>query len=140
MTQLPLVIDVASRTQLRNTQQWFGRNDPTVLVTIVSLAGVIALGLVIASLWQRIQDWGLEPARRQPMKLFRKLQRALGVSWRDRWCLWRISRCLNLPHPAALLISELYFEQCVDKLQSTSGWAAPSPQRCQAVRHHLFNS
>jgi hypothetical protein len=136
--RIALLFDVANRTQVRSTQEWFGRSDPTVLMTILSVVGVIASGLLIAALWQKIQDWGIEPRQRAPMKLLRKLERGLGVSWRDRWSLWRIARCLNLPHPAALLISERYFDQCIEKLRASGGWAAPSHQRCRAIRGHLF--
>src|SRR6476659_3582968 len=118
MSSLPLMLDVARRTQLQNTQRWFSRSDPTIFITVISLIGLICLGLLIAAVWQRIQDWGLEPARRQPMRLFCRLMRQLGIGWLDRWRLWRMARGLKLPHPAAVLISELYFDECVEKLRN----------------------
>src|SRR6188474_1060591 len=98
MIQILAAINVANRPSLKFTHEWFSRSDPTIFISVVSLLGLIALALLIASLWQRIQDWQLEPAQRQPMALFRRLQRQLKVPLLERWRLWLLARRLNLPH------------------------------------------
>lgn len=135
----PLLADtMRQRQSLQHAHEWFSRDDPTILITVLSVLGVILIGLVVAALWQRMQDWRLEPERRRPMRLFRRLQRHLGLRWIDRWRLWRLAWRLELPHPAALLISALYFDQCLERLSG----ADQSPQSMahyRAIRARLFS-
>jgi hypothetical protein len=135
MTSILAISDLASRPQLQNAHRWFSRSDPTIMITVVTVIGLICLGMLIAAMWQRIREWRMEPARRQPMALFRRLQRQLGLRWMDRWRLWRLARRLQLPHPSALLISELYFDQCVEKAAKMGGGTIDT---YLSLRKHLF--
>lgn len=140
MIQMLAGIDLANRPALQFTHKWFNTPDPTILITVFSLLGLIALALLIAAIWQRIRDWKLEPAQRQPMALFRRLQKQLKVPRLQRWRLWFLARRLNLPHPAALLISELYFDECVDKLAATRGNQPAVRSRFHHLRVRLFGA
>lgn len=92
MTGRMLAINVSGQESLQRTREWFGRDDPTILVTVATLLGLIILAMGVGGVWQRLQDWRMEPTQRHPMGLFRRLQRELRVPWADRWRLWRLSR------------------------------------------------
>ncbi len=65
-----------------------------VLLVAVSVVGVLAYFLVIRD-------------RRQlngPRRLFLSLCRAHGLTWRERWWLWRLARSQQLREPARLFL------------------------------------
>ena len=127
-----------ARNPLHWVHDWFTRSDPTIFVAMISVTGVIGTALLLALSWQRIQDWRLEPARRQPMRLFRRLMHQLGLRWMDRWRLWAMAWKLELAHPAALLISDVLFDQCLERFRTQGRPNAHHLARIRAIRSQLF--
>lgn len=123
---------------LQYAHQWFNRSDPTIFITIVTTFAVLGAGLLIAALWQHIQELRLSPEKRQPMVLFRRLQKGLGLSYVERWRMWWLARRSAVEHPAALLISESLFDACIVAAGYAPAGQAAGAVRFQRIRSKLF--
>lgn len=123
---------------LRYAHDWFNRSDPTIFITIISTFAVLGVGLLIAALWQHIQELRLSPEKRQPMVLFRQLQKRLGLSYVERWRMWWLARRTAHEHPAALLISEVRFDACIVEAGYAPAGQAVGVVKFQRIRAKLF--
>lgn len=80
------------------------------LVVILLLALTVLLTWVLYSLQRR---WQNQIASPQPMRLYLRTLRMLGVPTPDIWRLWLLARRLQIRHPTALLISSALFDKAV---------------------------
>lgn len=113
---IELLAQVAIRKRsLTAAHKWFSRSDPEAVEQIIIFLIFVGAGLFVGWILLQWQLRRAEPAKQQPMLLFRKLQRRLGLSLLERWRLWRLAATLKLPHPAALLISAQTFDGAVQK-------------------------
>jgi hypothetical protein len=138
--RLLLLAQTARRESLTHAQEWFTRDNPLI---IKQIAGVfIVVGMVILLVWL-LTKWQsrLQARGCNPMRLYLKMQARLGLSWSDRWRLWRLARRLKLEHPTAVLISAPLFDEAVSRYRQEGGRAANNSATVKAlaaVRARLF--
>lgn len=140
-----ILADISDRRAepIRHMQERFSKADPEavtqMLAVLVMLAGVFGLVYVLL----RIQRRKSRPRQAQPMSLYLRTQRKLGLSLADCWWLWRLAATLRIAHPTALLISFRMFDEAVQEYCRGHGWlgdrtmAAP---RFSAIRQRLFGA
>lgn len=105
---------------------------------ILAILGCLLASLFLLTRWQ--QRRGQSPGL-QPLVLYRRVLRKLGLPLADRWRLWWLARVLRVSHPTALLISAPLYDEAVQRYCASTGWlghrqrAAP---RLVAIRRRLF--
>lgn len=101
--------------RLRSLQDRFAEPAPGVgsrilLFFLLLLAAVIVVWL--AAYFQRRRVQGIRP---QPMALFVRVQRRLGLPFWSRWRMKRLAQIVGIDQPTALLISPGLFDQAVEQ-------------------------
>jgi hypothetical protein len=112
MHALPItILLLASRSRLENLQrefqQGFSPEGLRQLTLFLASLGAAALLLWGAAHW--LQRRGGMSANR-PLGLFLRLSKAHGLSWSDRWLLWRLARSHRLRAPARLFLEPERFD------------------------------
>lgn len=130
------------RKGLEYAQEWFSRQDPTIMPQILAVIAILAVGIFIAWGTSRLQARARQPKRAHPMRLYLKLLRRLGLSMAEQWRLWRLARALQLQHPTCLLISPAEFDEAVQRYCGARPQcgAAGTPPAFRTIRARLFPS
>lgn len=104
---------------------------------------LVALGLLLSVLGA-MATWRW--ARRRQMVVhhgwwtFSRLAAEVGLGWRDRWLLWRISRQQQLPNPLTLLFSPATLRHHADRYAGSRsfGRRVIITARVASIRRRLF--
>ncbi len=122
--------------QLRSMRMRFQETDPYVYYRVAVAVLAIAAIFVLVKLMAYWQDRRFEAGRSQPFALFRRVQTKLGLSFFERWTLWRLAKTLKVEHPSALLISPVLYDRAVSEY--TKRGPGDGRGRLAAIRTHLF--
>lgn len=127
---------------LRGMGSRFEQPDPNLYwkipLVILLFTAAILLTWFLYRLQRRRQGLDQSP---QPIRLYLRAMRELGLPGPDLWYLYRLAKRLSLPHPTALLVSAQYYDHilaadCCDKAGKVLNRARH--QRLTAIRAILF--
>ncbi len=127
---------------LRGMGSRFEQPDPNLYwkipLVMLLFTGAIFLTWFLYRLQRRRQGVDQSP---QPMRLYLRAMRELGLPGPDLWYLYRLAKRLSLPHPTALLVSVQYYDyilaaDCCDKAGKVLNRARH--KRLTAIRTILF--
>ncbi len=124
-------------------QDRFNQSDPTIGWKLLLVAVILGAIFALASILSRLQKRRDEPNKPQPMALFVRVQRKLGLPRLDRLRLWWLVRTRRINNPAALLISAQYFDDAVEGYCQSDGWFGSrltASSGFAAIRQQLFGS
>ncbi len=124
-------------------QDRFTRTDPGAWWNLMLVLALLGCLLGVAYLLNRCQQRRAGREGIQPMGLFLRVQRQLGLSLRDRWRLWRLAGVLNIEHPTALLISARLYDETVKHYCAGRGWFKVSVRTVHhfaSIRRRLFQA
>ncbi len=79
-----------------------GRPEDTVNIIIVGLLLLVLVAAIVVLPYLLLAQDRL--SFRGPRRLFLSLGRAHGLTWRERWWLWRLARTQQLHQPALLFV------------------------------------
>ena len=99
----------------------FTEAEPGVGWNLIYVLALLACLLAIAWLFNRWQQRRANSQVLEPMSLYLRVQRKLGLSPLDQWRLWRLAKVSRAEHPAALLISARMYDEAVRQYCSARG-------------------
>jgi hypothetical protein len=119
----------------------FVSGEPQMYQGILAFLLLIALAVGSAWLLYRWQKRGLRPTPSQPMSLYRRVTRKLGMPIIDRWLLWRLAKSSGIEHPTALLVSSRMYDGAVEQYCAGTGLffaRAGKAASFASIRRRLF--
>ncbi len=139
----PLAQVIPERLQnLDSLHQRFSTPVPGILYDILLVLSLLTLVLAVVSLLGRVQRrYRTRELLPQPIVVFRRVSAGMGLSWLDRFWLWRLAVVTGCAHPTVLLISAVHFDAALTSYASRSGLLAARAlalPRLEAVRGRLF--
>jgi hypothetical protein len=124
--------------RLRSMHQHFKEPSGDVYLNIsIAVLAILAIFVIMKLLdyvQKRRQSTNIKA---QPMALYWRIQSKMGLSFLDRWQLWRLASSSAVPNPTALLISPVLFDRAVASYCGGLGNSSP-PARLAAIRKRLF--
>lgn len=124
---------------LMSAREWFERSDSGAGGQVMAVLGLLACGVLLVWGVSRLQARLNAPAPARPMRLFRRMQRKIGIPAPDRVRLWLLARASEIRYPAALLISPALFDEAVSRYRESRKALLPiPPARFAAIRARLF--
>lgn len=121
------ILDIAHA--FRTNQRHHSPHDAMVVLTI-AVALIAGLLLLNRLLDRRDRD---QRQANQPLRLFLALCKAHGLSWSDRWLLWRVAHSQKLRDPGRLFLEP----ERLDPV-SLSPSLRPQVARLRMLRERLF--
>ena len=107
MNQLPCECSLlAQRSRLEEVTSVL-RNRPSQIDTQYVLTGLLVLTAIVLAMWLLSQILARQERRKSynsAWMMFFSLCKAHGLSWSDRWFLWRVARHQRLRDPARLFL------------------------------------
>ena len=112
------------------------RNRPNQIDTQYVLTGLLVLTAIVLAMWLLSQLLARQERRKSynsAWMMFFSLCKAHGLSWSDRWLLWRLARHQGLRDPARLFLGP---ERLAD--DNLSPGLRLRQAQCTALRGRLF--
>lgn len=119
---------------------WGGRGGHVISMNWL-LVGASGLAVVIGGLWLR-QRYQHHVVRPNPIRIFHRTARAVGLNLADQWLLTRIARQQVLPSPLTLLVSAHTFRFHTDQYAQSlpPGRRASVKRHLSTIAHTLFET
>ena len=127
---------------LDSLHERFSTPVPGILYDFLLVLSLLTLLLVLVSVLGRVQrQRKTRELLPQPMAVFRRVSAGMGLSWADRFWLWRLAAVAGCAHPTVLLISAVHFDAALASYSASGGLLAVRAlglPRLEAVRSRLF--
>jgi len=127
----------------RAVRDEFSKGASPVKTVIAVLAGV-ALVVLVYMVRRSERRVTVQHETNDPQRLFRDMLPKLGLSAQQRLVLETLARDLTLPHPAAILLSEILFDRAVMEWRARDAKRPADESRThdalQRARTRLFPS